>query len=237
MKIFRYFIGIIALLCVVTVMGCSHSLEIQNLSSYRSLQINPLSKPVKIGIISNVEDPSARRLLKSVGSSLSKEATVFLPYSLTSPNKVDIVAKVNILPEYKGSGWNFLVNWPGFIIFAPALFGYGYKVDYMVDVFLTQASNNEKIDSFTIPISLDVRHAAINRTWTEISWLEVGAIALIGGLAFTQYDAKITPLVMEKIDIPIGDYIAQEIIGRINNMSKSSYFQGRFAAGRFAAAR
>lgn len=78
MKILGYFAGIIALLCIVTVMGCSHSLEIQNLSSYRSLQISPLKGPVKIGIISNVEDPAARRLLKSVGSSLSKEATVFL---------------------------------------------------------------------------------------------------------------------------------------------------------------
>ncbi len=94
---------------------------------------------------------------------------------------------------------------------------YVYKVNYDIDILLSRASDNKTIDSFSLPLHLDVRHADFNRTWTEISWLEVGAIAFIGGIVFTGYDDNVSPLVAEKIQTPIGDYIAQEIVSRINN--------------------
>jgi hypothetical protein len=54
-------------------------------------------------------------------------------------------------------------------------------------------------------------------TWTEIGWLEVGVIPFFGGLIFAgTYDPDVTPLVMDKIEQPVGDYIAQEIVSRIN---------------------
>jgi len=112
-------------------------------------------------------------------------------------------------------GWK-LVNNPGFLIFTPAWHGYIYEVKYTVNCTLTKSGTGETIDQFRIPIALNVRHAAINRTWTELSWLEVSVIAFVGGLAFIAYDESVTPLVSEKVDIPLGKYIAQEIVKRIN---------------------
>ena len=86
-----------------------------------------------------------------------------------------------------------------------------------MDVNLVKGDGIEEIDSFSIPIELDVRHADINRTWTGISWLEYGVIAFLGGLAFMEYDDKVSPILADEIREPIGEYIAQEIMGRLNN--------------------
>ena len=85
------------------------------------------------------------------------------------------------------------------------------------NVLLTSKANNERIDSFSVPIHLNVRHADFNRTWTEISWLEAGIIAFIGGIVFIGFDDNVSSLVIDRIRTPIGDYLAQEIISRINS--------------------
>lgn len=209
---------LITLCFVAASIACTHPLTIKNLNSYQTMQLQSLTKKVSIGIIPTTSDMGCKSLCKGIGSELSKYASeVLLPYSPASSRKVDVVATINIKPQYEGSGWNFLVNFPGFLIWAPAWNGYFYKVNYDIDVLLTDGSNNQKIDGFSVPVHLDVRHADMNRTWTEISWFEVGVIALVGGIVFTQYDESLTPLVSEKIQTPIGDYIAQEIVARVNN--------------------
>lgn len=213
-------VGVAALILVAAVFGsgCAHQLEVKNLRSYHNMQMNPLNKPVTIGVIPSTEDIDSQRLMKGVGNALAKySATILMPYSPGSSRKADVVANIAIRPEYEGSGWNFLVNFPGFLVWAPAWNGYVYHVNYNVQIMLTNAADGSKIDSWAIPINLNLRHAAMDRTWTEISWFEVGVIALVGGIVFIQYDDDVTPLLVEKIEVPIGDYIGQEIVNRINN--------------------
>jgi len=86
-----------------------------------------------------------------------------------------------------------------------------------------KAYNGETINSFSVPIYLKIRHADISRTWTEAGGFLVappvsGAIPLIGGICFIQYDDDVTPLAADKIQVPIGDYVAQKIITRIKNI-------------------
>lgn len=220
------FVGpvMVVLMAVIFGSGCAHQLEVKNLRSYQNMQMNPLHKPLTIGVVPSTEDIDSQRLMKGVGTALQKySATVLLPYSPGSVTKADVVAKIAIRPEYKGSGWNFLINWPGFLIWAPAWNGYVYKVNYSIEVMLTKGGDNSKIDSWSIPINLNLRHAEMDRTWTEIGWLEVGVIPLIGGIVFTQYDPDVTPILVDKIEVPIGDYIAQEIITRLNNSGGFTY--------------
>jgi hypothetical protein len=142
---------------------------------------------------------------------------VVYPYSAGNSAEVDIISKISVSSDHKGSGYNFWINFPGFLVWAPAWNGYVYEPSYKVDVNMMRADDNSTIDSFSIPINLDVRHASIDRTWTEISWVEVGAIAFIGGLVFMQYDNDVTPLVDAAIQKPIGDFIAQEMTNRLRN--------------------
>jgi hypothetical protein len=204
---------------VIFCSGCAHQLTVKNLSSYQNKSVNPLKKPLTVGIVSTSEDKDCNQLVKGVGMALgggSYSATVVLPYLPGSDRRPDVVANIKISSEYAGSGWNFLINWPGFLIFTPAWNGYVYKANYQVDIALTKGADNAQIDSWAMPIKLDLRQAEIDRTWTEIGWLEVGVIPLIGGIVFTAYDTDVTPILIEKIEAPIGDYIAQEIVNRVN---------------------
>ena len=56
---------------------------------------------------------------------------------------VDFIVKLDIPTEYKGSGWNFLINFPGFLIFTPAWNGYVYKVNHTVDILLISLSASQ----------------------------------------------------------------------------------------------
>jgi len=213
---------------ILLMSGCAHPLQVKNLSSYTSMSINHLDKRLTIGIVPTTNEIDSKSLVKGIGEALGKySAQVTLPYSTSSVKKVDVVANVSVRPEYRGSGWNFLVNFPGFLVWAPAWNGYIYKVNYNVDVSLTKASDGSRIDSWKIPVNLDIRHADMNRTWTEISWFEVGVIALVGGVLFTQYDKGVTPLVAANTHTTVGDYIAQEIVNRLNASGQFSHISER----------
>lgn len=204
--------------------GCAHPLVIKNLDSYRAYGASSLDKPLKIGIATDANEPEQRRLLDGVATALLYySAQVVMPYAPNSAKEVDVIANIDIQSEHKGSGWNFLINWPGFLIWTPAWHGYIYEVKYTINCTLKKGGTKETIDEFRIPIALDVRHADINRTWTEISWLEFSAIAFVGGLIFINYDESVTPLVSEKVENPLGKYIAQEIVKRINGSGKFTH--------------
>ncbi len=184
--------------------------------------MHSLRKSTSIGLVPSAEDIHCQQLMKGIATGLARHsAQVSLPYLQSNSGKVDVVARIAIRPSYKGSGANFLINFPGFLVWAPAWHGYNYKVKYDMEIQLANGKDNSKIDSFTLPIELDVRHSDIDRTWTEISWLEVGAVAFVGGLVFTQYDTDVTPLLVPAIEGPIGDYVANEIVSRLSQRSSA----------------
>ena len=206
-------------LCVGTLLfgGCTHELTIENLDMYRPFGGANLDKPLRIGIAGDAVEAEQKKLLDGVASALSSySATVTMPYAPSNRKEVDVVANIDVKTEHNGSSYNFWINFPGFLIFAPAWHGYDYEVKYTVNCTLTKPGGGEPIGQFQLPIALDIRHAAMNRTWTEVSWFEVGIIALIGGVVFVDYDNNVTPLVSEKVESPLGRYIAQEIVKRIN---------------------
>lgn len=216
----RVFMLMASIAVIALCAGCAHTLECKNLNEYQKSHMTPLARPLTVGVVATPDCAESQKIGKGVGRALtSYSAKVLLPYDPSSKEPADVVANLALTQEYKGSGWNFLINWPGFLVFAPAWNGYVYKANFQVDVNLTKGANNEPIDSWSMPINLDLRHAEIDRTWTEIGWLEVGIIPLIGGIVFTGYDTDVTPVLLDRIESPIGDYIAQEIVTRINKSS------------------
>jgi hypothetical protein len=214
-KLLSLFIQICAVGAVSLFTGCQHGLTVKNLDSYRQAGVVS-DKPISVGLIVNAPGPSDR-LGDGIAVGLRNCATeVIYPYAPSGFRKVDVHATVGIAPSYKGSGANFWINFPGFLVFAPAWNGYVYKVEYDVDVTLARASDGVRIETFSLPIKLNIRHADYNRTWTEVSWLEVGVIALVGGVTFIQYDDNVSPLVADATKTTLGAYIAQEIVKKVN---------------------
>jgi hypothetical protein len=212
----KKYTGVIFIVMIASLIsGCAHQLEIKNLSSYRSTSLNSLEKQTRVGIIADSNEMEGRRLAKEIAESLQKYNVWTTTSAIIDKESLDYIATITIDSNYKGSGWNFLINWPGFLIFTPAWHGYNYNIEHNVSVLISNAESGAKIDSIFTPIDLDIRHAAINRTWTEIGWLEVGIIPLIGGVFFIQYDNSVTPIAHEKAIPVISDFIAQEIVEKL----------------------
>jgi len=212
-------------LLIVVISGCAHPLTLKNLSNYKPIFINSEYANSVIGLSVASSSPEEERLVLATANSLKRDGfKVIYPFFQNEENKksVDFIIKITPSSQFEGSGINFLINWPGFIIFAPALFGYSYTVNFNFDVDIADIKSNTELPRVAIPINLLIKHADMNRTWTEISWFEVSAIAFIGGIVFTGYDKSVTPMVLDSYENKIGDYIASKIASAViaNKQSK-----------------
>ena len=206
--------------CVVAILlsagfmvGCTHQLKIKNLNAYYNTTSSLLDQSLRLGLRTDSSEIDGKKISKMTADALNRcniqVTTAF------APSSVDVIAAMRISSDYKGSGWNFLINFPGFLVWAPAWHGYNYTVSHNINVVLSDAKTGKTINTINVPVALDVRHADISRTWTEISWLEFGVIAFVGGIVFVGYDDDVTPMVTEKAGPVLADYIAQEISGSL----------------------
>ncbi len=200
-------------------LGCSHALHITNADDYFSLPSPPLSKPIRLGVTSgNATDLKNSRYINSVVDALQRSGNferVLYPYSLAAnQGQADALIDIAVNPKYDGSGVNFWINWPGFLIFAPAIWGYKYTADIDTRVNITNLKDNTS-KQVAVPIHYVFREADSGRTWTEVSWFEVGIIALVGGVVFTGYDNDVTPAFISAVSPHYGAYVSRRIIDAI----------------------
>ena len=190
----------VAAAAVLLLGGCAHPLEIRNLDQYRSLaRGDALEKRTAIGVIAAAPDEDSQRLIAAVGAALSKySAQVVQPYTERDAGKVEVLARISVTPRYEGAGSNWFVNLPGLLVLAPSWNGYAYTVAYEFQVFLTRAWDNTKLDSFTVPVSLDVRHSS-------------------GMLLSSDYNPEVTEPTVDKGGDAVGDYVARDIVKRLNS--------------------
>lgn len=198
--------------------GCTHPLEIKNLKSYQPTK-TVMAKDLWIGVYTINTLADGEPIVAGTANGLRDIAKdVLYPCPPANhPEHIDVISNITVRFIPKGSGNNFWINFPGFLVWAPAWNGYIYKPSYEIFVHLTDAKDNSTIDEFTIPVKLDVRHADISRTWAELSWLEVGIMAFVSGFVYMGYDDDITPQIDRMAQKPIGDYVAHKIVERINN--------------------
>jgi hypothetical protein len=196
--------------------GCSHNMQITNSGDYFAPPAAPVPQAIKLGVTSSsISDPQNSKYITAIVDALQKNSSierVIYPYSqATHKDITDAVVDISVNPRYSGTGSNFFVNFPGFLIFAPAIWGYGYNAD--IETLATITSQKDgRSQQIAIPMTYHFRHAAMNRTWTEVSWFEVGIIALIGGAAFTSYDTGATNEFIQNASPSYGPYIAKKIV-------------------------
>jgi hypothetical protein len=192
--------------------GCTHPLRVNNLNNYQNPSVIALQERLRLGIRPTAPDLQGHRLIHQVSRDLLKYNAESSTAVDEDNTYIDVIADISIVPEYKGSGWNFWVDFPGFLIWAPAWHGYNYHAGYDIDVRLNDAKTGQLINTIFVPVRLDVKHADISRTWTTGAAIPtLGLAPLIGGLVAMNYDPTVTPLVNQQVDPIISDYIAQQI--------------------------
>ena len=215
------FLTCLIVLLALTISGCSHKLRITNLRDNYASNPSPLKNGITIGVSSSTDSYESEEYIESIVKSLRKSDNfnrVIYPYD-RSYGKVDYVVDISAKPYYSGKGTNFLVNWPGFLIFAPAIWGYGYNAEILTDVNVKKVGSRRSYEPLDIKANYNFRHAAMNRTWTEIGWFEVGLIPLISGIFFTQYDDKVTREFIREVSDDYGTFVSRKIVGKIGNIS------------------
>ena len=211
---------IIAIFLFMTA-GCSHNLQITNLDQYYTPpSAPPIKETIKIGVTSsNVADVQTGRYLNAIVEALQRNSSVekvIYPHN-QAVHQVDIVVDITAIPHYTGSGSNFLVNWPGFLIFAPAIWGYGYNAEIDTKVSVVRLKDNRS-QQLEIPTKWKFRQAEFDRTWTEIGWFEVGIIPFIGGIVFTQYDPDVTDEFITRVSPNYASYVVGKIMAVIYSL-------------------
>ncbi len=209
-------IMILFALALITVTGCTHKMEVTNLDNYRVAPTPPSRTTRTIGITTaNASDPRNERYVSCIVEALQKNGNlsrVIYPYNRSMhEDLVDAVVDIAVNPRYDGKGSNFFVNFPGFLIFAPAIWGYGYTADIKTDFSVSSPTGN-LITQQSVPTQYEFRQADMGRTWTEVSWFEVGVIALVGGVVFTGYDTGVTDEFISTVSPNYGSFVAQKIV-------------------------
>lgn len=198
-------------LLAAIIAGCSHPLTVMNLDQYRNTTDISLDHRLKLGISAKAADVNGHRLIHAIGRNLLKYNVESA--TLAKDDKaVDVLANISVAAENRGSGWNFWADFPGFLIWYPTLEGYNYHVMYDISVSLNDAVSGELINTFFLPVRLQVKHADISRTWVDgVAWPTLGLSALIGGFPHMRFDEEIAPLVELETAPILADYVAQQI--------------------------
>lgn len=195
-------------------LGCVHTLEIRNPAPV-PLRVAQQSVPPVIGVTRGTTPEESRRYVDVVAEALRSHGVASqVVYPAEPGHKVDYLAAVTVSPEYLGSGWNFLVNFPGFLVWAPAWNGYIYEANPRTHIELTKGDGSP-VATIDWEHAYEFRQADIGRTWTEISWFEWGVIALVSGVVFTRYDIDQTPVFIEQVAPNYGEAIATLVANRL----------------------
>lgn len=207
---------LVSAVCLSLAASCTHVLTISNLPDTRTHGATP-ARMVTVGVV-NIGSRETEYYVEAIAASLELAASVervVYPYVKTAA-AVDVVANVSVDPEYRGAWTNFLVNWPGYLLFAPAWNGYKYRANPRTRVQL-MTPEVERIETISWEYEYVFHQADMDRTWTGIGWLEFGVIPLIGGVVFIRYDSNQTLPFMRAVRYNYGNQVASQISQRLSD--------------------
>src|SRR5262245_60532211 len=200
-------IRVSAAFAAFALLACTHVLEISNKPPRAPFQSTPATKALTVGVV-NAGDAEHEGYVEGIARALQLQAEVArVVYPYVRGTVVDVVANVNVTPEYGGSGRNFWINWPGFFVFAPAWNGYRYRANPRTKVQLSM-SDGEQLEVLDWDHEYIFHQADMGRTWTEIGWLEWGVTPLIAGFFFMNYDTDQTPHFITAVSDDYGKQVA-----------------------------
>jgi hypothetical protein len=196
---------------IVLVNGCAHQLQLRNTSQYTE-SAPYIKKTITLGVTTPATDEQEIFIDYIVDELYSlPNCKVIYPYVVNDENPVDYIINIQASPKYRGSGMNFIISWPGFLIFTPAWNGFEYFLDINTDVKIRDFATGNILMSKNYNTKYKCNQAEFDRTFIEISWFEYSIIAFIGGILNTSYDNDITDDFNTAVSRVYGNYIARNI--------------------------
>lgn len=213
-----------ALALSLSVAGCAHSLDVCNLDRFRSATEEDFSrKGLEVNVIcKNGGDASAWMYCEQLSAQMARKAGYVVKTTGGDADETDFTVQCDVQFDESGSGMNFLVSWPGFVIFTPAWLGYSYDVDISVHCKIASSTTGDTVGEFDEKQDLHIRYADFGSTWgaTGAGWFFWTVPAAINGIFVIGYDDDITPELYTEAYPVLCEAIASKCIAIINAYDK-----------------
>jgi len=206
----------------IVLASCAHPGEVVNLDAYR---LTPSHGPLqRVAVLPFAGTPEAEPLFAHVTAALRSHPSVRelrTDWRWERPDAdfvPDVVLSIEPTPGFSGSLWNYLITFPGFLLFTPAWHGYVYSGDITTTVRVHDPKTHDVVRSDAIETAYSMRHCDFGRAfWAEIGWWTpgYGAASAFTGLYMITYDADATAPFHANIRAPYGEYIAERSLGPV----------------------
>ena len=214
------------MLALLTVggLGCRHELEVENLYQYsKQAEIDKSQEGLVISLI-----PSSS-FHRDFYHLVSEKMEMLGGYKVDVFGDRDRADMTISIKDFCGgtSDWtNFLVCFPGFILFTHAWLGYRYVCEPRWDVIAIDRNINKELFRQTIDMELELRYAGPSKTWANIVGLcavGVGWSVVNGICVAISYDEDATEELFRTTQDAMATYVAQQLVKKINSamLSKS----------------
>ena len=222
------FVALVSMLAFFVV-GCTHELAVKNLDMYSTpTRLEGGDRRINLAVLPFSGSPDETYYFNALLDRIHQSpavAEVRTDYIAGKGGsfKPDVIMSIKPQVSYRSSGWNFLINWPGFLIFTPAWNGYVYHADILTRVAIHDGAGN-LVSEEQIPISYSIRQAEMDRTiWTGLTWLEVSVLALVGGIynAFV-FDDDILPQLQVHVKDNYSTYVGNAVRPKILAAAEAS---------------
>jgi hypothetical protein len=205
--------------------GCYHTLEFVNLDHYSVDQSSRVQQKYKrIFVDMKTASVSSDQFEKVFMKALEERTDgQVVKGAAVEKGEDDLTFEIKVSEFLDGKMSNFALSWPGFMIFLPAWYGYGYVAQYKVDVDIYAGNNSKRVRSLFIPINFEMRHAEYKRTWgaTGFGWFTLTISAAINGVHCMIYDTDLTPELYRRAFGVMGEYAANEVVKELKKMEAS----------------
>jgi hypothetical protein len=235
-KVAHLFLGLI----LVIGSGCAHKMDVKNLHEFSVVPTSGKRMDVALATCKGSGDEMI--YFRAIEAALRAHPDVASVRTNWMSDKTEMgfapshIVSLDVNTKYDGSGWNFPITFPGFLIFTCAWNGYVYHVDVTTDIKASPLPNAKKVlsgqggelssNSESLNTCFNLRHCDFERGfWSGTGWWFPGwgLHNIITGLIFVNYDEDATKPFHNEVDKTYGDYVADGIIRLLKKYGAEEY--------------
>ena len=214
---------------LVSAIGCTYPLTILNEDEFQPSPCVPISLPVSLGYV-----PIGDRLCDGVPNRIGERAFEY-GVSRVRPvygpgEDIDCVIRLSRTTDYRSSGVNFLITFPGFLIFAHAAFGYRYYVNIVTDSRL-QDGTGKYLGTATIETPYEIAYTSYARGSSSAAWGWCGFLlfpplwigSIVKGIVYAvRYDREATPDFERAAEPSYTSFVASKVMEQVSRQRQAS---------------
>jgi hypothetical protein len=220
--------GVVALVVLplgLSVLGCAHDMEVMNLQDYAHPAVfRDNDRKVDLFVAQSSIDPAALWLRNAVERELASRHEVghFSTELKRDETFPPTAFGLSIDPTitFDTSGWNFIINFPGGMIFTPAWHGYDYVANISTTVAIHDATG-KTLRELKIDTPYEFRHADFGRCWWPVFQFEI-FLNWIGGIYTSlSYDDDATAPFQRAVEQNYASFVTDRLLDELFDLAPS----------------